>query len=80
MPIFFAIDIWKLYGDVNYDGKINMLDIIYLISYLYYDGPAPIPELRVGDTNCDFRVNLNDIVAIIDYLYYGSGPLCGNPY
>ncbi len=79
-PIYLDIYVWKFYGDVNYDGKVNLLDIIYMIRYLYMDGPEPIPERRVGDTNCDYRINLNDITAIIDYLYVSLDPLCGNPY
>ncbi|MFH2036837.1 MAG: dockerin type I domain-containing protein, partial [Candidatus Zixiibacteriota bacterium] len=78
-PIAMDISIWKYYGDVNYDGKINIIDIVYLIAYLYKGGPEPQPERRVGDCNCNNAIDILDIVEIIDYLYYGSGPLCGNP-
>jgi len=78
--VYFKINIWKLHGDCDYNGVINLLDVIYFINFLYYGGPAPMPERIVGDCNCDFRINLVDIIAIIDYLYYGAGPLCGNPY
>jgi len=79
-PIVFQVSIWKLYGDVNYDGVVNILDIIYFVDYLYEDGPEPMPERRVGDCNCDYIIDILDIVAIIDYLYRDAGPLCGNPY
>ncbi|MCX6825780.1 MAG: dockerin type I domain-containing protein, partial [candidate division Zixibacteria bacterium] len=78
--INFKLQVWKLYGDVNYDGILNILDISYLIRYLYKNGPPPIPESRVGDCNCDFRVNVADIGQLIDYLYRNHNPLCGNPY
>lgn len=78
-PIIVDTYIWKYYGDVNWDGKVNMLDIVYMINYLYYDGIEPFPERRVGDVNCDYRVDIVDISAMIDSLYRGAGPLCGNP-
>jgi hypothetical protein len=28
-------------GDVNDDGIVDVSDVIYLINYLYKDGPAP---------------------------------------
>jgi hypothetical protein len=78
--LYFKVYIWKLHGDCDYNGVINILDVVYFIRYLYYGGPAPKPELAVGDCNCDYRINIVDITAIINYLYYGAGPLCGNPY
>jgi hypothetical protein len=80
MPLYLDIWVWKLRGDVNYDGKIDMLDLVYFIAYLYQGGPPPFPERIVGDVNCDYAIDINDIVAMIDYLYFGAGPLCGNPY
>jgi hypothetical protein len=80
MPLYLDIWVWKLRGDVNYDGKVDMLDLVYFIAYLYQGGPPPFPERIVGDVNCDYAVDINDIVAMIDYLYFGAGPLCGNPY
>lgn len=59
-------------GDCNNDGSINILDITYLITYLYKNGPAPDP-LPSGDPNCDSNVNILDITFLISYLYK-SGP------
>jgi hypothetical protein len=80
LNINFKLQVWKFYGDVNYDGILNILDISYFIRYLYKNGPPPKPELRVGDCNCDFRVNVTDIGELIYYLYINHNPLCGNPY
>ncbi len=76
----FKVYIWKLHGDLNYDGIVNIFDIAYFIKYLYRSGPPPLPEMAVADCDCDYRINLFDITAIIDYLYRDAGPLCGNPY
>ncbi len=64
-------------GNANLDDLINILDITYLINYLYKQGPAPTPyELCSGDWNCDCVVNILDITALIRYLYLGDFPIC----
>ncbi|MBN2226509.1 MAG: BACON domain-containing protein [candidate division Zixibacteria bacterium] len=81
VKIGFKLWVWKLHGDVNYDGLINLIDLLDLIYFLYMgSGVSPIPEMIVGDCNCDYRVNLIDLQLIIQYLYMGGPPLCGNPY
>jgi hypothetical protein len=63
-------------GDANGSSTINMLDITYLISYLYRDGPAPEPE-EAGDANGSGSVNMLDITYLIAYLYKGGPePVC----
>ncbi|MCK4403680.1 MAG: hypothetical protein KAW02_01195 [candidate division Zixibacteria bacterium] len=64
-------------GDANGDGIIDLADVVYLINYLYRDGPTPVsPE--AGDANCDGITDLADIVYLINYLYKG-GPAPGCP-
>jgi len=58
-------------GDTNGDGAINILDITYLINYLYRGGPAPDP-LGKADVNSDGTVNILDITYLINYLYKGG--------
>ncbi|MCK4403686.1 MAG: hypothetical protein KAW02_01225 [candidate division Zixibacteria bacterium] len=65
-----------MHGDANGDQIINLADVVYLITYLFKDGPAPIP-LDAGDVNCDGEVNLADVVYLINYLYRdGLPPPC----
>jgi parallel beta-helix repeat protein len=61
------------YGDANKDGVINIADVVYLINYLFVDGPAPDP-LSVGDANCDDVVNIADVVYLINYLFIDGPP------
>ena len=61
-------------GDVNGDGVINAGDVVYLINYLFIDGPPPIPSEAAGDVNCDGLVNVPDVVYLINYLYIGGPP------
>ena len=64
-----------LCGDANRDGIINSADIVYLINYLFKNGPAPDP-LSIGDVNSDEIINSADVVYLINYLFK-SGPAPG---
>jgi hypothetical protein len=63
-------------GDANSDRNVNMLDILYLIAYLYKGGPAPeTPE--AADVNNDTSIDMLDILYLIGYLYKGGAePTC----
>ncbi|MFH2035569.1 MAG: dockerin type I repeat-containing protein, partial [Candidatus Zixiibacteriota bacterium] len=64
-------------GDVNCNGSVNILDITYLISYLYKGGPVPCEAWR-ADVNSNGAVNILDITYLISYLYKGGpDPNCG---
>lgn len=60
-------------GDVNEDLIIDVGDVVYLISYLYKNGPAPDP-VEAGDVNCDDILNVGDVVYLVSYLYKGGPP------
>jgi agmatine/peptidylarginine deiminase len=63
-------------GDVNDDGSVNILDISYLIYYLYNGGPPPV-VWESGDVNASGDINILDISYLIDYLYMeGPEPIC----
>ncbi len=50
-------------GDINNDGILDLNDIDYLASYLYYNGPPPVPLDR-GDLNGDSQVDDLDLVKL----------------
>jgi hypothetical protein len=63
-------------GDVNRDMNINILDIVFMINFLYKSGPAPVPAEK-ANVNNDGAVNILDIVYLINHLYKeGPGPSC----
>ena len=62
-----------LYGDANGDGEVGPGDVVYLLNYLYRNGPAPDP-LWTGDANSDGSVGPGDVVYLINYLYRGGPP------
>jgi hypothetical protein len=72
-------------GDANNDTVFNLLDILYVIDYVYGTppGPAPTPyAICSGDPSCDCVVNLIDILYLIAYKYNtppGAAPCsCNN--
>jgi len=58
-------------GDVDNSGAINILDVTFLINYLYKGGPAPDP-IESADVNADDIINILDITYLINYLYLGG--------
>ncbi len=59
-------------GDVDNEGNVNILDVVYLINYKYKSGPEPY-ILRLGDVDNINPINILDIVYLINFKYK-SGP------
>jgi len=62
-------------GDANGDCTINVGDAVYIINYIFKEGPPPLPR-DAGDPNCDDDVNVGDAVVIINYIFKGGSPPC----
>jgi len=64
-------------GDVNQDDSINILDILYLIDYLYKGGPPPANGNQ-SDPDASCEIDILDITYLINFLYKGGpGPVWG---
>jgi hypothetical protein len=74
-----TLKVWKYFGDVNYDKRVNIVDVVYLVAFLFQGGAVPQPEYRVGDVTCDDTVNIVDLTQLVAYLYQNGDALCGNP-
>jgi parallel beta-helix repeat protein len=59
-------------GDANNDWQVTISDIVYVINFLFNDGPLPKPDLCVGDSNHDDVVDLGDVVYLVNYLFKGG--------
>jgi hypothetical protein len=58
-------------GDVNRDYLVNTGDVIFLLNYLYREGPTPeVPES--GDVNLDTVIGPGDVVFLLNYLFRGG--------
>ncbi len=58
-------------GDANGDSEVNVADAVFIINYVFKDGPAPDPEIA-GDANGDDEVNIADGVYLINYVFKGG--------
>ncbi|MFQ6002129.1 MAG: Omp28-related outer membrane protein [Candidatus Zixiibacteriota bacterium] len=61
-----------VFGDATADGTVDGADVVYLLNYLFVNGPPPNP-LASGDPNYDCAVNAADVVYLMNYLYV-NGP------
>ena len=63
--------IGKLSGDLNDDGAVNVADLVYLVDYLFFSGPAPLVS-GAADTDGSCTTNVADIAYLVNYLYGGG--------
>jgi hypothetical protein len=59
-------------GDANWDREVNIIDVVYLINYLFINGPKP-PNPSLADANSDCQINADDVVYLMNYLF-AEGP------
>ena len=65
----------RICGDVDGDGLIDLEDVVFLVHYLYMNGPAPEPP-EAGNVNSDEIIDLADVVYLINYVLKGGSPPC----
>jgi len=64
-------------GDADCSGAYNILDISYLINYLYKGGDQPRSGVNQGcDCNCNYSCNILDVTYLVNYLYNGGPAPC----
>lgn len=55
-------------GDANGDGTVDISDVVFILKYLFDQGPTPETP-RLADANCDNMVDISDAVYILLYLF-----------
>ena len=55
----------ELYGDVNFDGVLNVQDITLLILWILNDDIPDIEEFYTADINQDGIVNILDVIGVV---------------
>ena len=70
-------------GDVQADGKVNIVDLTGLVAYLFTGGTIPVsdpfcPSPNRGDVNCDLKTNIVDLTDLVAYMFTGGEGPC-NP-
>ncbi len=59
-------------GDVNDDGTINLIDIVYMNASIFHGGNGPFPFEHLGDVNGDGNYDVLDILYMIDWYFHGG--------
>jgi len=54
-------------GDVNFDGILDLLDMIYMLDMASGNGYAPTPP---ADFNDDGSVTITDVILFLQYIIY----------
>lgn len=58
--------------DSDCSGEYDIDDVVYLIAYIFSDGPAPH-----GDPDCSGGIDIDDVVYLIEYIF-NSGDAPGS--
>lgn len=59
-------------GDANNSGSVNIADAVYIISYIFSSGSAPVP-INAADANCNGASNISDAIFVIN-MVFNEGP------
>jgi len=63
-------------GDINFDFTVNILDIVYLVSYILEDSSFNEEQINAADLNHDGVINVIDVVSLVNTVLT---PLQANP-
>ena len=55
-------------GDVNYDGAINILDVLQIMSYILGNSEFSSEQEFLSDLNSDGVINVLDIIQIVNII------------
>lgn len=58
-------------GDMDCDLEVTVGDIIYLVNYIFKNGPEPC-SLEAADTDCDGQLAVSDAIYLVNYLFRGG--------
>lgn len=67
-------------GDLDFDGSVDISDLTILISYLFLEGPPPVPVVEAGDFDCLDDIDISDLTKLIENLFITLAPCPCNPY
>lgn len=62
-------------GDADASGEIDLDDAVFLIDFIFLNGPAP-DDPDKADVNCSDNLDIDDVVFLIDYIFTGGRLPC----
>jgi|GEM_PF-6671912 len=68
-------------GDANSEGTVNISDAVFILSYIFAGGSAPIPSpscvpYNMGDVDTCGSVNVADAAYLDNYIFFHGSPPC----
>jgi hypothetical protein len=63
----------QIRGNANMLGGVNVVDVTFLVDYLFRGGPTP-PCKEEADVNGNGSINVVDLTSLVQYLF-NNGPL-----
>ncbi|HOP06476.1 MAG TPA: hypothetical protein PLF13_04205 [candidate division Zixibacteria bacterium] len=74
------VRICQYVGDVNADNSIDIRDVVYLVEYMFLNGPEPLPSVWSGNFNCDASpIDISDLVSLVNWMFQQGPWLCQPP-
>ena len=58
----------ELYGDVNFDGYLNVSDITIMVSFILNNTTPTEEQELAGDMNQDGRLSILDVIQIVSII------------
>jgi len=58
----------NLIGDLNFDGQLNILDVMQLINFILGNSELTEQQYAVSDINLDGTINILDIVQLVNII------------
>ena len=55
----------ELYGDVNFDGTLNVLDVVEIVGFVLNTTTPTEEQLLTGDMNQDGILNILDVISLV---------------
>lgn len=62
-------------GDIDNSGSIDISDLVWLVSFMFSDGPSPVPY-DAGDVDCSGSIDISDLVYLVNYMFAGGIEPC----
>ncbi len=58
----------ELYGDVNFDGTLNVLDVVEIVGFVLNTTTPTEEQLLTGDMNQDGILNILDVINLVSQI------------
>ena len=58
----------ELYGDVNFDGMLNVLDVVEIVGFVLNTTTPTEEQLLTGDMNQDGILNILDVINLVSQI------------